>query len=201
MNLELFRIGFLPISLLDILDIALVSWLFFTLYRYFRNTRAGQMLVGLVILLVVTSVARVLNMSALSWLMRQVQTVWVVAFVILFQPELRRMLLLPPAGEPRAAYLYPRTGQAEAVQDYVAEHLADRFILVETERALAAGLFGPGKPSPETRSRLGDLLLLAQNDSRLLEKEEKYPLHGHHGSLTAEEMMVPAVMVRLDRVS
>ena len=93
MNLELFRIGFLPISLLDILDIALVSWLFFTLYRYFRNTRAGQMLVGLVILLVVTSVARVLNLSALSWLMRQVQTVWVVAFVILFQPELRRMLI------------------------------------------------------------------------------------------------------------
>jgi len=116
-------------------------------------------------------------------------------------PALRRMLLLPPAGEPRAAYLYLRTGQAEALRAYVAEHLAERFILIETERALAAGLFGPGEPSPETRSRLGDRLLLARNDSRLLEKEEKYPLHGHHGSLTAEEMMAPAIIVRLDGVS
>ena len=93
MNLELFKLGFMPISAFDILDIILVSWIFYTLYKYFQNTRAGQMLVGLVILLVITLVARLLNMSALSWLMRQVQTVWVVAFVILFQPELRRLLI------------------------------------------------------------------------------------------------------------
>ncbi len=93
MNLELFKLGFMPISLFDILDIVLVSWIFYTLYKYFQNTRAGQMLVGLVILLVITMLARLLNMSALSWLMRQVQTVWVVAFVILFQPELRRLLI------------------------------------------------------------------------------------------------------------
>lgn len=93
MNLELFKIGFLPISLFDILDILVVSWIFYKLYKYFENTRAGQMLLGLVMLLIVTSMARFLNMSALSWLMRQVQTVWVVTFVILFQPELRRLLI------------------------------------------------------------------------------------------------------------
>ncbi|MFC1618691.1 diadenylate cyclase CdaA [Candidatus Neomarinimicrobiota bacterium] len=93
MNFELFHIGYLPISLFDILDIVVVTFIFYTLYKYFQNTRAGQMLVGLVILLVVTLVARLLNMNALSWLMRQVQTVWVVAFVILFQPELRRLLI------------------------------------------------------------------------------------------------------------
>ena len=93
MKLELFRIGFIPISLFDIVDILLVSWIFYTLYRYFQNTRAGQMLVGIVIILVVSLIARLLNMSALSWLMRQLQTVMVVAFVILFQPELRRLLI------------------------------------------------------------------------------------------------------------
>ncbi len=93
MNLDLFRIGFLPISILDILDILIVSWIFYTLYRYFQGTRAGQMLVGLVLLIVITLFARLLNMNALSWLMRTVQTVWVVAFVILFQPELRRLLV------------------------------------------------------------------------------------------------------------
>ena len=93
MNLDLFKIGFIPISLFDIIDILLVAWVFYTLYRYFQNTRAGQMLVGIVIILGVSLVARLLNMSALSWLMRQLQTVMVVAFVILFQPELRRLLI------------------------------------------------------------------------------------------------------------
>ena len=93
MNLEIFHIGFLPISLFDILDVLIVSWIFYTLYKHFRNTRAGQMLVGLAIVMVMTLVARLFNMSALSALMRQVQTVWVVAFVILFQPELRRLLI------------------------------------------------------------------------------------------------------------
>ena len=93
MKLELFKIGFIPISLFDIIDILLVSWIFYTLYRYFQNTRAGQMLVGIIIILVVSLIARLLNMSALSWLMRQLQTVMVVAFVILFQPELRRLLV------------------------------------------------------------------------------------------------------------
>lgn len=93
MNLVLFKIGFLEITLFDVMDILVVSWIFYKLYKYFENTRAGQMLLGLVMLLIVTSVARLLNMSALSWLMRQVQTVWVVTFVILFQPELRRLLI------------------------------------------------------------------------------------------------------------
>jgi hypothetical protein len=113
-------------------------------------------------------------------------------------PALRRMLLLPPAGEPRASYLYVRAGQAKSVRAYVAEHLADRFIVVEMEQALAAGLFGPGEPAPEVRARLGDLLLLAIDDSRLLVKDEPVPFHGHHGSLTAGEMLVPLMMVRLD---
>ncbi len=93
MNLDLFHIGFLPITIFDLLDIIIVSWIFYTLYRYFQGTRAGQMLVGLVLLVIITLAARLLNMNALSWLMRTVQTVWVVAFVILFQPELRRLLV------------------------------------------------------------------------------------------------------------
>jgi len=115
-------------------------------------------------------------------------------------PALQQTLLLPPAGEPRAAYLYVRPGQAEALRAYVAERLSDRFVLVETERALAAGLFGPEKPTPETRARLGDFLLLAHGDSRIIVEEEKVPFHGHHGSLTPEEMLVPLLMVRLDEL-
>ena len=112
-------------------------------------------------------------------------------------PALRRMLLLPPAAEPRAATLYVRPGQAGAVQSYVAEHLGDRFLIIETERAVEAGLFGPPQISPEVRARLGDLLLLAHNDSQLVGDEHR-PHQGHHGSLTAEEMLAPLLLARLD---
>ncbi|MDY6875654.1 MAG: alkaline phosphatase family protein [Chloroflexota bacterium] len=113
-------------------------------------------------------------------------------------PTLQQTLLLPPAGESRAAYLYVRPGQAETLRTYVIEHLAGRFLLMEVEQALAAGLFGPEQPTPELRGRLGDFLLLAQDDSRIVVNEEKIEFHGHHGSLTREEMLVPLLMARLD---
>jgi hypothetical protein len=118
-------------------------------------------------------------------------------------PTLERALLVPPAAEARAAYLYVRPGQAETLRAYVAERLAGRFLLLETERALAAGLFGSldgVELAPEVRARLGDWLLLAQDDSRLLVTAEPVPFHGHHGSLTPEEMLVPLLMVRLDKL-
>ncbi|GIS36288.1 MAG: hypothetical protein Ct9H90mP7_2960 [Candidatus Neomarinimicrobiota bacterium] len=43
----LFEIGFLTVTLIDLIDVILVSWLFHKVYMYFKGTRAGQMLVGL----------------------------------------------------------------------------------------------------------------------------------------------------------
>ena len=91
--MTLFKIGFLTITLIDILDIILVTWVFYKVYQYFKDTRAGQMLVGLVILLISSFIFNSFGLSAMSWLVNQFQTVWVVAFVILFQPEIRRLLI------------------------------------------------------------------------------------------------------------
>jgi hypothetical protein len=120
-------------------------------------------------------------------------------------PTLRDMLLLPPAGESRAAYLYVRPKQEDAVRAYVEEHLADQFVLLETEQALEIGLFGPIEAiAPHLRVRLGDMLLIAKDDSRLTTRKREQAggirLRGHHGSLTAEEMLVPLLMARLDRL-
>ena len=89
----LFKIGFLTVTLIDVIDLLLVSWLFFKVYIYFKGTRAGQMLAGLILLMVGSFLFNAFGLSASSWLVNQFQTVWVVAFVILFQPELRRLLI------------------------------------------------------------------------------------------------------------
>ena len=80
--MELFKIGFLTVTIVDIIDLLLVSWLFYKVYQYFKSTRAGQMLVGLIILLIASFIFNAFGFSATSWLVNQFETVWVVAFVI-----------------------------------------------------------------------------------------------------------------------
>ena len=91
--MTIFKVGFLTFSLIDLIDITLVTWVFYKVYQYFKETRAGQMLIGLVILLISSFLFNSFGLSAMSWLVNQFQTVWVVAFVILFQPEIRRLLI------------------------------------------------------------------------------------------------------------
>jgi hypothetical protein len=113
-------------------------------------------------------------------------------------PELKEMLLWPPTAEPRASYLHVRRGCPDSVCDYVAAHLGDRFLVLEMEQAVAAGLFGPGEMPRESRNRLGDLLLLARDDSRLIPEGASAKDCGEHGSLRPAEMLVPLLMARLD---
>jgi diadenylate cyclase len=50
------------------------------------------MLVGLIALVLISIVAEWLRLSALNWLLASLKTVWVIAFIIIFQPELRKAL-------------------------------------------------------------------------------------------------------------
>ena len=113
----LFEIGFLTITLIDLIDVILVSWLFHKIYDYFRGTRAGQMLIGLIILMIGSFVFNAFGFSASSWLVNQFQTVLVVAFVILFQPELRRLLIY--VGQTRFFQQIFRVGTPKTITSIV----------------------------------------------------------------------------------
>lgn len=91
--MTLFQIGFLTVTLIDVIDILAISWLFYQLYKVFQGTRAAQMLIGLIVIMVASFLFQALNFSGMSWLLRHIQTIWLIAFVILFQPELRRILI------------------------------------------------------------------------------------------------------------
>ncbi|MFH0765531.1 MAG: diadenylate cyclase CdaA [Calditrichota bacterium] len=91
--MEIFRIGFLSFGLIDLLDILAVTVVFYQVYRIMRGTRATQMFAGLLLLLLTGSLAQLFGMSGMTWLIQSVGAVWVISFVILFQPELRRMLI------------------------------------------------------------------------------------------------------------
>ena len=90
--MPLFEISFIKFTITDLFDLVLISFIFSYAYSYFRGTRGGQMLIGLLILFFAGFIVNILGFRATSWLLNLFQTVWVVVFVILFQPEIRRLL-------------------------------------------------------------------------------------------------------------
>ncbi len=80
------------IWLLDLLDILLVAALFYRLLILVKGTRSAQMYVGLLVIAVIGLAARQLDLIAIKWITDSLKTVWLIAFVILFQPELRHAL-------------------------------------------------------------------------------------------------------------
>ncbi|HYM19674.1 MAG TPA: diadenylate cyclase CdaA [Candidatus Kapabacteria bacterium] len=91
--MDLFSIGFLTITWVDILDVLLVSFLFYRLYVAMRGTIAAQVFLGLMFVIVGSVIARAVDMKALSWILKTLTDIWVIALIVLFQPELRRLLL------------------------------------------------------------------------------------------------------------
>lgn len=82
----------LPPSFWDIVDIALLSYLIYKLIEFMRETRAGGLMKGIIVLIVVYAIAAGVKMKALSFILENAFDVGVLAIIILFQPELRRSL-------------------------------------------------------------------------------------------------------------
>ena len=80
------------IGLTDILVIAIVAFLVYTVLGFIRETRAEQLAKGLLVLVVVTLLSDIFHLYTLHWILSNVMTVGLLALVVLFQPELRRAL-------------------------------------------------------------------------------------------------------------
>lgn len=83
---------FRSMSVIDIVDIVVLSVLLYYAYCFVRERRAGKVAIGIGILMAVYILAVVLNMHAIGFLLRNVIQVGLLALVILFQPELRSAL-------------------------------------------------------------------------------------------------------------
>jgi diadenylate cyclase len=94
----LLHLGFLSVHWTDIIDIVVVALLFHRLYLVMRGTIAMQIFIGLLLIFGASFLAEILELRALTWLLHKLTDIWVIAFIILFQPELRRLLLMLGRG-------------------------------------------------------------------------------------------------------
>ena len=76
----------------DYLDIAIVAYLLYKLFPLLRNNGTKQIARAIGVILVVAWLADLLNLFALSFIIKQFMQIGLIALVILFQPELRRIL-------------------------------------------------------------------------------------------------------------
>ena len=83
----------LSISVVDVIEVTLVAYLLYRLYHLMRGTIAVQIFFGIVALYVVQLGVRVLDMTMLGAIFNEIGGVFVLAVIVLFQPEIRRLLL------------------------------------------------------------------------------------------------------------
>lgn len=101
---------------LDLLDIALVTILIYQLLLLIRGTRAVQLVIGLIGLLLLYTLSLRLGLDTVTWLLAKLGIVIPIAFLILFQPELRRMLEQLGRGAPLAGAFGSPLGREEAIR-------------------------------------------------------------------------------------
>jgi diadenylate cyclase len=94
----LFKIGFLEVSWVDFIDIALVSILLFQVYKLIRGSIAVNIFLGILSLYLVYLIVRAAQMELLATILGQFMGVGVLAMIILFQPEIRKFLLVIGRG-------------------------------------------------------------------------------------------------------
>ncbi|MFZ0217748.1 MAG: diadenylate cyclase CdaA [Candidatus Dormiibacterota bacterium] len=77
---------------IELVDVVVVAFILYQLLRLVRGTQATQLIVGLVLLAVLGLIAVQLHLILLTWLVQNAASVIFIAIVVLFQPELRKVL-------------------------------------------------------------------------------------------------------------
>jgi len=94
----LYKIGFLDVSWVDFIDIALVSILLYQVYKLIRGSMAVNIFLGILALYLIYLIVRAAQMELLATILGQFMGVGVLAMIILFQPEIRKFLLVIGRG-------------------------------------------------------------------------------------------------------
>ena len=93
--MDLFHIGFLSVRLIDLIDIAIVTFLLYKLYNLLRGGVAINIFIGLLTVYALYWICvKILNMDLLGTILGQFISLGFIALIIVFQQEVRRFLIV-----------------------------------------------------------------------------------------------------------
>lgn len=79
-------------SISSIMDILVVSYIFYKGYMLIKETRGEQLFKGIIFIILLIPVSSFLNLTMLNWILTKTLTIGVLSLIIIFQPEIRRVL-------------------------------------------------------------------------------------------------------------
>jgi diadenylate cyclase len=126
----------------DLIDILLVAFLIYRILLFFVDTRAMQLVRGVLIIATLGALARALDLRTITWLLSHLLSAIIIAIPIVFQPELRH--LLEELGRGRLLSSSKRAGElAEGWADdlakaiiYLRQHRIGALIVFQRETGL-----------------------------------------------------------------
>ena len=77
---------------IDVVDILVVAYIIYRVMKLLKDTSAARLAKGILVLVLIMLFASFLHLTMISWLLRNALSVGVFAVVVIFQPELRRLL-------------------------------------------------------------------------------------------------------------
>ncbi|EDS78678.1 conserved hypothetical protein [Clostridium botulinum C str. Eklund] len=80
------------ISVFSVLDIIVVSYIFYKFYMLMNETRAEQLLKGILFIILLIPISSLLHLTTLNWILNKTLTIGVLSLIIIFQPEIRKAL-------------------------------------------------------------------------------------------------------------
>ena len=80
------------IEVIDIIQVALIAYFVYHFILWLKNTRAYTLLKGILLIVIFAVIANLLNMDVIIWLFSNLSVAVITAVIIIFQPELRRVL-------------------------------------------------------------------------------------------------------------
>ncbi len=80
------------ITFMDIIDILLMSYLVYLLIKLIRETRAGQLVKGILFIVIAYVISNLIGLKAMSYIIKSALDIGLLAILIMFQPEIRRAL-------------------------------------------------------------------------------------------------------------
>ena len=114
------------IGFTDILDMAIIAFSIYHLFRFVRRSRSGQVVKAIVIIVVAMALANLLHLRVIRTVLNNAVELGVIALIILFQPELRRFLEQMGSGKIKELFVAEsygtdlETAVTETVEAYAA---------------------------------------------------------------------------------
>ncbi len=159
-----FESYFHVVGLNDLIDIAIITILIYTLIHFFKETRAVQLMRGILMLFIILQVSDWLNLHVLNFVLSKTLEVGLIALIIIFQPELRNAL--ERVGTSTFRSILPITSpeqDMEALEQDIVE-------IADACQALSATNTG-ALIAIEQKSRLNDIVASGTKMDALITKE------------------------------